>query len=265
MVFDCLLQRKNSPNLLVTFSGALAPGKRASVTFPIFSGTGIAKDLNCSVLSIADPTLVLSRDLSLAWYAGCLGLNLPALIVSVVQHISNSLGTSSIFLLGGSGGGFAALNTSLRLPQSTVICMNPQTNIAAYYKNFTSQFSKACFGRTNFELVPNEHKVRHRTNLLNLYKKNHNNNIFYLQNLSDSHLQTHAIPFSRALEYDQEIMTAQTGIYNLTDKAILIVGNWGKGHIPTPKIRLHHLLSKVFKNPREAKEILQENNEWLIN
>lgn len=265
-IFDLFLSKVNSPNLLITFSGAIDASKRAQISLPVFSGIGIAKGLDYSVLSIADPSLALAPDLGLAWYAGSRGINLPNLIVHTIRHVAKVLGSESIFLLGGSGGGFAALNASERISNSTVICMNPQTDIAAYYKSMVNKFTRACFGKNNFNLIPEEYKIKHRTNLLDIYKKTHNNNILYFQNISDKHLIQHATPFARVLGYTGEIAADRIGVYKLTNKATLFVGNWGDGHIPLPKSRLRSLLKHISQkdNRDDTLQTLIVDGEWLI-
>ena len=64
-----LLNRSNI--ILVCFSGAI--GQRKGKTAPFFSGLGLAKELQSTIVSISDPTLTLDDELGLSWYAGYSG------------------------------------------------------------------------------------------------------------------------------------------------------------------------------------------------
>lgn len=62
------------------------------------------------LIAIADPSLLLSDKLDLAWYAGNENLkNLPQMIASILDNITGKLDTKLIFF-GGLGGGFATLS-----------------------------------------------------------------------------------------------------------------------------------------------------------
>lgn len=97
--------------VFVTFSAAVSLDHKV---VPLFTGVRVTEGLKANVLFISDPTLKISTNLALAWYAG--SKQMPDLQAQVAQVISHLAGDSRIILFGSSGGGFAALQTASRLP-----------------------------------------------------------------------------------------------------------------------------------------------------
>ena len=56
-------------SLVVGFSGALS-NRNPNIKPPFFSFLSLANELNLPFLLISDPSLYLSKDLKLSWYAG---------------------------------------------------------------------------------------------------------------------------------------------------------------------------------------------------
>lgn len=244
---DFFIKDNKSKNLLVSFSGAIVENKRPLMQLPIFAGTNISENIDYSVLAIADPSLGLDEKLCLSWYTGYKGLSFVKILRDIIESLITQYNFEKVVFLGGSGGGFAALNTGFNLPNSIVIAMNPQTEIARYSTRMVNIFTKTCFGKGNMNLIPDNIKTNYRMSLFNLYKSNHSNHILYLQNISDRHLSEHAIPFIEYV-YNKKLCIDdfnQTPIQKINDKAIIVSKNWGNGHIPPDKMIVRNILKSL--------------------
>jgi len=181
---------------VVIFGGAVS-GSIGSV--PIYSGIGVGSELPANMLLISDPTLQLSRDLTLGWYAG--NKEWPNLQSDLSQLIVALAGGTSIVLFGGSGGGFAALDQGARIPGSTVVASNPQTNILKYYRAPVERYiTHAWGGRGNFDLY-----ARH--DLVSTYASPVDCDVVLFQNMRDAfHLRYHFGPFKEACSNGNQVV-----------------------------------------------------------
>lgn len=59
---------RGSNTTMVVFSAAIT--RRSATEVPVFSGWSTTRELQCNVLMISDPSLILDTELNLAWYAG---------------------------------------------------------------------------------------------------------------------------------------------------------------------------------------------------
>lgn len=125
---------RNSETTLVIFSAAIT--RRAATEVPIFSGWNTTKHLSVNLLMISDPSLILHSDLNLAWYVG--SQHQPLLMDSITRIMKVFAKTTRLIFFGASGGGYAALSQACRLPGSTAVVSNPQTDIRrfSYYPEF---------------------------------------------------------------------------------------------------------------------------------
>ena len=223
---DMSLKVEQSTPLLVVLSGA-AP---VLVRIPFLSGQSVSKHLNCSKLSISDPSLYLSEKLNLSWYAG--NIHQPHLlsdIAGIIKKTAQSLDASRIILLGGSGGGFAAINLASRLPHATAIAMNPQTDILRYHPAHVSNYvEEAWFGNRQLFLRHGVH---------NLAAALHNSvtkpNVLYLQNENDDfHVKNHLEKFMNELS---------------NFRFELLLEPWEDGHTPPPKELIADTVKRVVE------------------
>ena len=130
-IYTSGLKNSYQKKILVIFSGAIS--KRENKSAPFFSGKNIAKTLDLPLIAISDPTLALSKSLSLSWYAGNEYFkNISVVINNLLKNIQNKY-DAELLLVGGSGGGFAVLDqlSLFREPSKKVkaLIWNPQTNI----------------------------------------------------------------------------------------------------------------------------------------
>lgn len=250
-------------SLLVCFSGAV-PGDRKEKPSPILSGFSVAEDLQIPLISIADPTLSLSDDINLGWYAGNKEipdlLNKLAYILDRISILTNK----KLILFGGSGGGFASIAVAQLMSQPTKVCVaNPQTQIINYNAEHVFKFLE-----TAYEIDHNKYKIqdfdkKQLLYTLERYVPFHNLNrlsfvietqIIYLQNISDWHTQLHALPF---LEDKKMLKHGASTFISASDQIGLYLGDWGEGHAAVTKDILYTVL-KAQKEDKKTTAILSE-------
>lgn len=225
---DMSLKAEPGTPLLVVLHGAAA----TDVRLPFLSGQSVSKQLKCSKLSISDPTLYLSESLNLSWYAG--NAHQPKLLSDIAEIISKTaqlLDAPRIILLGGSGGGFAAINLAARLQHSTAIAMNPQTDILRYHPSHVANYVKQAWDGDRAQFL---RQASH--NLAEVLERSQTEpNLLYLQNEKDEfHVKNHLEKFVAELpEFSFE----------------LLLKPWNDGHTPPPKKLIANTLKQVLEDP----------------
>jgi hypothetical protein len=217
---------------LVCFSGAIS--NREFNSAPFFSGINIAEQINLPVISIADPSLALSGDLLLSWYAGFeLSVDLPEIVAKILDHISLMLG-AKLVLFGGSGGGYAALSVvQIMASKASVFVWNPQTSISKYVGRHVVNYITTCFpsAKTENDLYETLEHAGIRHDLNSVYSSHTpavQHDILYIQNEGDNfHVTQHAAPFMRSLnveQVDEKVYTSAAGV-------CFWFKYWGDGHL----------------------------------
>lgn len=232
MLFSNTLCFSENKNILVCFSAAVP--NRESKAAPFFSGLKVAKELNVPIISISDPSLVLSNNLSLSWYAGNQHLkDLPDRIASLLDFVSSFL-DANLVLFGGSGGGFATLSVISKMKSSKVrgVVWNPQTSISLFNEDKVSSYLDIAFLEDRYQMSLYERLeskgITH--DLLSIYKdiEAEDSKILYMQNTGDSyHVRRHSKPFMDSLDLIKE------GDFTYSSKSgiIFYLNYWGEGHI----------------------------------
>lgn len=222
--------------LLICFNAAVP--KREFREYPFFSGLQISDELKCPLIALADPSLQLSYNLSLAWYLGNSGsMGLQRSISDFVKKISGAVDIPPV-LIGGSGGGFAALATKAVDPAvgCNAVVWNPQVSVTGYYQTFVRRYVDTCF--SDFLLDSPDRQVdffeeNKMVHDLCLVGSDFNGRIIYFQNKSDEmHLRKHCLRYvERSLKSSK--MKDGFDVFYRGDVEVM-VGDWGKGHIPPP-------------------------------
>ena len=96
------------------------------------NGAGRYGNLDAGVLLIADTTLELGEKVPLGWYIGTAEQDLADEIAAVVKQVAADGGYEHIVLAGSSGGGYAAMAISHRIPGSLAVSFSPQTRVGDY-------------------------------------------------------------------------------------------------------------------------------------
>ena len=188
--------------LPVVFSGAV--GTRQGTRAPFFSGTGLGRVLGTPLVAISDPLLASHDALKLGWYAGAAHEHLQRHLGEVLRVLSRRV-DRELLLVGGSGGGFAALHQAMRLdvPVSALV-WNPQTEVLDYDPSAVTEYLVAALGGTRAQAESMtraeratalrsagiEHRVLPQEGRSASLRR-----LLYLQNASDWHVVKHLAPF----------------------------------------------------------------------
>lgn len=207
------------------------------VSIPMLSGVGIMSGLRANRLAISDPSLTLddSKELILSWFMGSARQPyLQFFIERVIRRVKEITNTPRLIFMGGSGGGFAALEMSRRFGNSVVLAMNPQTSLSTYYPRLVREYLNICWdGADNLSRLP-KHVVH---DIGSVYPATMNHTVAYLQNTRDKHhVDNHQRPFF-------EKVGASRNVYTL-------MGAWGdpagKGHVQAPKEIIRNILEQLI-------------------
>lgn len=221
----CHWENKGADTTLVTFSGAV--GSKVE-TVPAFLGMRVTSPFSVNRLLISDPALALSSDLRLGWYAGTNEWSSLPVDVSEVIHRFSMGGRTVLF--GPSGGGFAALEQSVRIPGATVLAVNPQTDILMYDRAAVERYRDICWpghGEFRQDETPFIHSVVSR------FAEPVDASVIYVQNTGDRfHVRQHLNPFREAAHSSNKIFYAES--------------YFGDGHIGPSAADYHKLLEAIL-------------------
>lgn len=182
--------------LVVCFHGAIDQAKRR---VPAFEGRfllmhGLRGEAN--VVSIADPSLGLHRDLKAAWYAGNEVTDTPGAIAALVAELVLKLEPNRLVFVGGSTGAHAALMQSYRVPGSVAVVENPILHISGYNPRHISEYRKYCWSRlARAAALP----ASVNDNVATLYARGHGNTVLLLNNTRDPHFWIQTLEFLNAI------------------------------------------------------------------
>lgn len=177
--------------------------ERASVTLPVFSRWSWATKgiFPGHVLFISDPTLALREDLGLAW---CLGTAAHCATDEIAGFVSkfaaaNGIPNQDIVFYGSSAGGFAALAAAAKVPGSTAVAINAQTDAFAYARREqVALASEACFGSAAVERV--RAQFADRLDMVRRWSSKPGSRVIMVQNELDvHHYEGHFKPFWESL------------------------------------------------------------------
>lgn len=124
----------NEPErLTVLYNGAVSRDRAEDGI--VFQRSSWKDEIPSSVVSFADPTLVLNEGMSIGWGQADGVLFAPEQYVNILQVLRESLhlpSAKSTLHFGSSAGGFQALATAAFDQGSRVLCNNPQTDFSQY-------------------------------------------------------------------------------------------------------------------------------------
>jgi len=248
--------RKGAP-LYVYFNGAKI--RKGSIRVPIFSGGGVHPSDECSRLSISDPALHLSKGMTLGWYAGSTGFATQRVVIpAILDKVIALSNPSKIVFVGGSGGGFASLYFSRKYKGSIAVVCNPQTNILRYHSTHVLRFLKVCYGLNAIYLAAKDPELTGgiTKSLCKLYSPERGkleNTIIYMQNINDDfHYIKHYKEFAQSVGVEplKDVGFCQQGRF------LTIVGDWGSGHAPAPRVLWATILKNIFLHAENFDELI---------
>ncbi|WP_282852940.1 hypothetical protein [Gulosibacter sediminis] len=195
---------------IVIFSGAVT--QRTEKIPPFFSGSGMAAVLGHPYVAVADTSLELSSSIGLAWYSGNSMFDQSDALRRLFTPLAEQKG-EDLWLVGGSAGGFAALNLAHLLPRHpSVFTWNPQTDLIEYSREHVVEYATSAFPIPPHELAGDDYKqvlraafsyFGRRHTVLDDLPNQGPGRLVYLQNASDWHLTRHCIPYMNAHGYVQ--------------------------------------------------------------
>ncbi|MGJ3402814.1 hypothetical protein [Glutamicibacter sp. Je.9.36] len=241
----------------IFFSGAIS--NRTTQLGPFFSGLGMTKRLGLPLIAIADPALDADRDLKLAWYLGDatdnFGENLSATLDALHQILETEL-----ILVGGSGGGYAALNAGLDTSsRTTTLVWNPQTDIFEYSPRFVKDYLRSQYNFSHDTLRRDDWKeycrIRtdraSRTSVVTESTLHRPRRLVYLQNLGDSHRIEHLQPLwfkttTRELVQGKNLLGDDHGVY---------LAEFALGHAPPSGTLIGSVLRELMNTTLAVKDL----------
>ncbi|GAA1339219.1 hypothetical protein GCM10009594_08100 [Kocuria palustris] len=190
----------------VTFQGNV---NARFTTVPVYTGFTTTDGLKANRLLLSDPTIKISKDLSLAWYAGSsLQRNLQMKLTNIITSLAAG---TRVVLFGASGGGFAALEQSTRVPGSTVLAMNPQTDVSRYLESAYRKYLARAWSMK--KLAPSPAQMPFNHSVVDAFARPVPANVVYVQNRSDTfHIENHQEPFLKALHPQNRVLTISTDL-----------------------------------------------------
>lgn len=232
----------------VFFTGAVTT--RANKKGPFFSGLGITHGKKLPLIAIADASLDEDPSLSLAWYTGGPNDNFIANLTRLLEAIQRVLLREMVFV-GGSGGGFAALNIARHFDAPcSILVWNPQTDIYEYSERFVRSFLKSRFNFANSSLTREDWKdfcrirtdAKISTNVLSAETVRTPRRIAYLQNASDWHREKHLGALWRTVSDTP----AAEGMNAIDPDHVVFVKEFAEGHAPPSAKLIASLLSQLM-------------------
>lgn len=211
-----LIKDRGAPATFFGFHAAMSPVIRRPV--PYFQGRRIApKRFNMVLLS--DPSLWLHPDVKAGWFLGNRHCELLIELPPILDHVETLLGSEQRLLWGNSAGGTAALRYARENDVS--VLMNPQIILERFTWGRIKPWAE--HGWDCVDKAATRALVRRIGDLRQNPPKGR---IVYCQNVHDSHVEDHLKPLAAVLGVSTE--PGDDGRFRL------ILGDWGKGHIPPP-------------------------------
>lgn len=175
---DLRYVRGQGDDVIFLFHGAV---NRTTRSLPKFQGA-FAGFENLHQISIADPTLECSDELAAGWYIGTEQFDLQALLVDLFRDACELLRARKRIYFGGSAGGFAALFYGHSDPDSVVIAVNPQVDLAVYSSNAMGSYLSKAWPSIGSVGELAQHRC---INVGERYANGFRNSVIYLQSAGD--------------------------------------------------------------------------------
>lgn len=243
--------------VLVIFSGAVTGRERRQP--PFLSGRSLAPGLGLPLVAVSDPALSLAADLGIAWYAGSEHQQVQSATEDLLRPLAQRL-RGELWLVGGSAGGFAALETGHRLGSScSVFVWNPQTDLTEYFPRFVRHYGQAAFPAAAASLRGSQWKARLaeamaaagcRSDLASGPPEGEApRRLLYLQSADDDlHVRSHAAPYLESQGYRR----LEPGLWTDGAQRVAWFAETGEGHTPPSGDRIHAILERLTRPSRET-------------
>lgn len=228
---------QKAPILRVVFHGAVRP---AVDQYPRFDRVTTMLRSEDSFVSISDPTLVVDPEMTLGWYAGHREWSPDATIVALISEALKISDASTLILVGGSGGGFAALKYAQHFPGCLVYAFSPQTDVSKYRGGSFPRLMKSGFQGMSTEDAKSAYPGRFE--VLERYARPIDHFVYYYQNLTDpAHITDHYLPFLNSVR----IRNAMGDDYEGKIRTVLVPQE-REGHGPPTAMEFEEYYSKAL-------------------
>lgn len=214
LLLDFFLHNKNSRTLVVSLHGAVDRNKGKP---PRYEWWKTLKNTRYSTLFLSDPSLHTNPSLRLGWFLGNEKVNLFEKIAELAEQARRSIGAEKIILTGLSGGGFAALQISKLLPNSTALVFNPRTEIPVNQNDgsiwWTFYFYLKCVAPS---LTPPKAQSKYlqefqtsdlsrRISARRSYSNPSTNQVIFYTNVDEQYHASECIPFKDSLATENNV------------------------------------------------------------
>lgn len=210
-------------------------------------------------IRIADPARTLDEGLPESWYIGTASAPLQPLLNELLQRIAERTG-KELLLVGGCGGGFAALRHAHALGSSaSALVWNPHTDWLECQEAVVRRFLAQAFpditlpeegGPTFRDAMAAALHTRGVVHALpGLAQAGPSpRRLLYLQGASDPELARQAAPYMEAAGFD----AMEDGFATTGQDALLWFGSWGPGRTPPPAELLALAVEHLMERDRSA-------------
>lgn len=219
-------------SVVVFLTGAMS--QRNSVAPPFFAGRRLTYELGIPWVAVSDPSMQLADDLLLGWYTGSPGSQAHATLLTALRGLADGL-DRDLLLVGGSGGGFAALQLNEELEgRSSVFAWNPQTDLLDYHPPAVRDYLRTLFPGEELDPVAEravvearlaEEGIVHRVGTLDAGRR-----VVVFQNAGDHHVEGHLLP----LVHRTPDMTGGPRRFATDAEHQVRIATWGAGHAALP-------------------------------
>ena len=222
----------SSSRIPVFFSGAVTD--REGTSPPYFSGRSFARKLGQGIIAISDPIFYCDDKITTGWYTGLPGWHTQSAITQILKKFS-SMSERNVLCIGGSAGGFAALEAASSVDGAAAFVWNAQTSILDYGGYhirpwmdllFNKEWDKGGLWRQCAENLLEPTDIVHDVTSLRLP-----DNLLYLQNDTDWHVEKHLEPYVNA----HDMREVGDGVYQGTSRQIIALAHFGDGHVQPPR------------------------------
>lgn len=213
----------------VFFTGHI--GTRKAAKPPFFSGNSMGEKLDRGWLAFSDPLVETEKDIVVGWYVGKPEWRLQDSIGDILSGLQEIYGVRFL-TVGGSAGGYAALEAASRLPDARAFVWNPQTAVMAFPKVLTRPVMRAVFDDAKW--VDNDATWQHegirRMKEASIVCDLRQSSLpeagtLVLQNDADWQVAQHIVPLIRR----HNLVKRDVGFYAGDDVAIML-GHFGPEH-----------------------------------
>lgn len=229
--------------------------RKATTKLPVFVGFSMVPPGKTSRVSISDPSMYLHPTIGLAWYAGGNDLDLQSVLPRVVQKIVSACSPSKVLMIGGSGGGHAAMYYSRFVKDSLAVAWNPQDDFLNYEENGVIAYVSKAYDVHTVAEAKLKLSGTIDTEISSFYKRTEPTNyIVYLQNVVDTHVEKHCRPFMASIGHDISYPLSNGQIDERT--YLYFSDKWGGDHEPPPKEFLNYMARALIEHPGTWAEMM---------